>query len=949
MRTYFAFAAVLACAAVASAAESALPVAPQPFQAAVTRLDAALEYVGSPLPPQVRQEIHRLISAPPSPENAAALQAVIDPLCFAHVNINPEARVKVERGAGAATLQQGGWRSFLVKVHNEGAVRGELHCESPNAQPALHRSSGAPNPRKENLISDGELAQRFLEIAFYHGRPMEKPLSGIAVEYRVLQLYTNAAAAHEASLQFHIGEGTRDLGHRSTLPVLFEVQRSGQLVFEVLDHDGSPTMASFTIRDSIERVADIANGWQRPDDYRHAKALQEHWARPGIPAHPPLTGVYPLPARRIADRDPYPDFFFQPQVYRQTGESITLPPGKYDVTWTRGPEYLAQSRTITMPEGVAEVKASFKLERWIHLAKEGWYSADHHVHAGGCSHYESPEAGVKPEAMLRQSQGENLDVACVLTWGPCWYHQKQFFEGKVNALSTKETLVRYDVEVSGFPSSHAGHVCLLRLSEDDYPGTTKIDEWPSWTLPVMQWAKSQKGVTGYAHSGWGLEPIEPTDELPNQVMPKMDGIGANEYIVTVTHDAVDFISAGDTPLSWELNIWYHTLNCGYRTAISGESDYPCIFDERVGMIRTYAPLSDGLNFDAFAEKIKVGESYVSDGRSHILDYKAGDAALASATRETKLTAPGTVRVTARVAAHLPEQQDDAGRMIREGGNTGRPYWHVEKARIGDSRKVPVELVVNGLPVATQEIDANGAWQEVAFDHAFDRSSWVALRVKYSSHTNPLWVSIDGQPVRASQASAQWCRAAVDKCWEMKSPAITREELGAARAGYAHARAAYDRILAEALPDPAPKVPEGSGSTFAAPEGAEVISADGARALASGGWETVRPAPNAFKGVLLRCKPGEGDERFRWLLEGISPGNYEVYAWLPAEPEENRSTNAKYRLYDGKDVQDIFINQTDNTGAWKSLGVHKLRVGSYLELTNEENGLVVADAVALVRR
>ena len=31
----------------------------------------------------------------------------------------------------------------------------------------------------------------------------------------------------------------------------------------------------------------------------------------------------------------------------------------------------------------------------------------------------------------------------------------------------------YDVEVSGFPSSHAGHLCLLRLKEDDYPGTTQ--------------------------------------------------------------------------------------------------------------------------------------------------------------------------------------------------------------------------------------------------------------------------------------------------------------------------------------------------------------------------------------------------------------------------------------------------------------------------------------------
>ena len=28
----------------------------------------------------------------------------------------------------------------------------------------------------------------------------------------------------------------------------------------------------------------------------------------------------------------------------------------------------------------------------------------------------------------------------------------------------------------------------------------------------------------------------------------------------------DFISAVDTPIVWELNIWYHTLNCGYRCA-----------------------------------------------------------------------------------------------------------------------------------------------------------------------------------------------------------------------------------------------------------------------------------------------------------------------------------------------------------------------------------------------
>src|SRR6185436_22293 len=102
-------------------------------------------------------------------------------------------------------------------------------------------------------------------------------------------------------------------------------------------------------------------------------------------------------------------------------------------------------------------------------------------------------------------------------------------------------LLRYDVEVSGFPSSHCGHICLLRLREQDYPGAKLISDWPSWDLPIFQWAKAQRdpkdpryqgAVVGFAHSGWGLAPEDPKDptagQLPNYVLPRMDGIGANE-------------------------------------------------------------------------------------------------------------------------------------------------------------------------------------------------------------------------------------------------------------------------------------------------------------------------------------------------------------------------------------------------------------------------------------
>ncbi len=70
-------------------------------------------------------------------------------------------------------------------------------------------------------------------------------------------------------------------------------------------------------------------------DYRLTLAQQEYQ----VPSKG-LTGIYPLPSRRVASYDEYPDFFFQPQVYRSDGEHILLPPGKYNVTFTRGPNIL---------------------------------------------------------------------------------------------------------------------------------------------------------------------------------------------------------------------------------------------------------------------------------------------------------------------------------------------------------------------------------------------------------------------------------------------------------------------------------------------------------------------------------------------------------------------------------------------------------------------------------
>jgi len=67
---------------------------------------------------------------------------------------------------------------------------------------------------------------------------------------------------------------------------------------------------------------------------------------------------------------------------------------------------------------------------------------------------------------------------------------------------------------------------------------------------------------------------------------------ANEYVVDVTHKipgpdgkllpAVDFMSLVDTPYTWEVNMWYQTLNAGFRTRASGGQIFHAFLENGLG-------------------------------------------------------------------------------------------------------------------------------------------------------------------------------------------------------------------------------------------------------------------------------------------------------------------------------------------------------------------------------
>lgn len=715
----------------------------QPLAAQAGRVVEALDHLGAPLPAADRAAITAAAHDPA--KGVMEIQRVLDKYCLLMVQINPESRVKVARGSAAAQLVEQGWRTFLIKVSNDAGVTAKFNIASPSAGPL----AGA---------KPEQVAGRWLEILQYTQQPMAPELSGLGVEYRVVSLFSRDAGKREARISCNVGQGTQDLGFRNDADVLFTALPAAELKLEVRDENGKPTTAAFVIRDSAGRV-------------------------------------YPPMAKRLA-----PDFAFHPQVYRADGQSEKLPPGDYQVQASRGPEYLVLHKTITVRAG-ANPPARFDLRRWIDPSLAGWFSGDHHIHAAGCAHYSNPTQGVLPADMMANCLGEDLKVGCNLTWGPCFDYQKQFFTGAIDKVSRYPYLLRYDIEVSGFGSHESGHLVLLGLKQEIYPGGTSDKHWPTLGLNTLKWAKAQGAVCGPAHSGWGLD--VKTRDLPNYIIPPYSGIGANEYVVDVTHElpgpdgklapAVDFMSTVDTPYVWELNMWYHTLNCGYRTRISGETDFPCIYDTRVGMGRSYVKLDGKLDFDSWIDGIRKGRCYVSDGASHITDFHADAIALGENGSELRLDKPGVIHLTAKVAARLAEKPDDA---IRKLPLDEQPYWSLERARIGDTRTVPLEVVVNGYPVARKEIAADGVARDVAFDVKVDRSSWVALRVLPSSHTNPIFVLVSGKPIRASRRSADWCLKGVDRCWSQKQRFIAPREMADAKAAYEHARQAYRKIKAE---------------------------------------------------------------------------------------------------------------------------------------------------------
>ena len=141
----------------------------------------------------------------------------------------------------------------------------------------------------------------------------------------------------------------------------------------------------------------------------------------------------------------------------------------------------------------------------------GFYSGDHHIHAAGCAHYTNPTEGRLRRGHVPARQGRGAqrrlqsDLGAVLRF-PAAILRTDRQQDQRAVHRARSTTSR---SAASARRRWAMSACS-NLRDQTYPGSegTKTKGWPTWTTPLMRWAKNQGAYTGYAHSanGLGIDP-----------------------------------------------------------------------------------------------------------------------------------------------------------------------------------------------------------------------------------------------------------------------------------------------------------------------------------------------------------------------------------------------------------------------------------------------------------
>jgi hypothetical protein len=309
------------------------------------------------------------------------------------------------------------------------------------------------------------------------------------------------------------------------------------------------------------------------------------------------------------------------QFYCTGNSRVVLPPGSYKLKFYKGTEYEVQARDVQI-HADDNVELKVAMSRWVDMPKEGWYSADDHIHV-------SRPLRELNSVISKWMQAEDIHVANLLQFGswnrflasPQYAHGKdgRYREGDYFLASGQEN-----------PRTHfLGHTIILGQQSPLHFADRYVIYKHFW-----EEAKRQGALIGYAHWGTGSEAQAGLAiDLPDNLL--------NFLEVLEAHDA-------------NYDVWYDVLNTGFRLTPTAGTDYGSV-PSLPGRERFYTEVEGPMSYEAWLQGIRQGKTFVTNGP--VLEFRVQGQGMGA---EVVLKKPASVLVEARV--RFDPARDDMKRL-----------------------------------------------------------------------------------------------------------------------------------------------------------------------------------------------------------------------------------------------------------------------------------------------
>lgn len=458
--------------------------------------------------------------------------------------------------------------------------------------------------------------------------------------------------------------------------------------------------------------------------------------------------------------------------------TLTLPAGKAVLHVERGKEYRPVEREVIVPNG-GTVEIDVTIKRWVHMVREGWYSADLHCHFG-----------VHDLITLKQlALADDVNLEPILTlWNhqrgrlsdkrwPDWPHGASVYADPTHLV----TLRNQEIErIGGGPFESVGALLMFGLTApvEMPPGSSRypcdavlgraakrnspacvIDtDKPIWGENVVGVALGLFDCVQVCHNHYHREATLPL----GWGMATVPEPGQGDW--------------GRDELFHRTNLtYYRFLNCGFKLAATGGTAMG-VMPAPLGYCRTYAKLEGPLTEANYLKAIRAGRTFATSGPMLTLTVAGRDV---GAEIQHSIERSDSIPVKALLRSIQPIDR--------------------------------LELIYNGEII--RSVDLSGRLsaptlnESAALELVPTRSGWVAARAIFTApdgclrqaHTSPVYITVDGKPT-ASKRDAEYMIRWIDRIAEVaRQPGRyeTTEQRSQVLAVFQEARKVYENIAATA--------------------------------------------------------------------------------------------------------------------------------------------------------